>query len=380
MAVIRGSLARLTAVLGLILGSTHISHAFQAPFAHVVPTEAPEIPNPAENVVVTAHPPMPTRGMELVRRALPPTLANVDAYTHLGCYQDGSNHILSVTSIFDTGMTPELCRNRCAIEKCHIFGVEDSYYCFCDTSIAGFAVPAPASECTSTCRGQETIICGGSKRMNIYSATAGPIAGGGVSPSTPSSGKAATVTGANSDSGYTANPTTTGRNSNNGNGQGQGSGGNGQDSGSNSGMISLSIGAVVGIAVGSAAAAGVFVALIAFIFCCRRRRDSSTPPTQYTALPTMQQQQQQPQQHQQMPYTPAAPPAMHEQVYDSPNTHLGGYVKPDYGRVPSYTNSSPVGAQGTPPIPTTSPAPPEARTHEMHAPLSYEMPVSYHPR
>jgi hypothetical protein len=120
----------------------------------------------------------PAEMHELLRRAMSPTTAVVDGYTQLGCFQDGSDNVLAVTRKFDNGMTPELCRNVCSLAKCHIFGLENGYHCYCDTTIANFAVSAQATECSVGCWGSSAAVCGAGNRINIYSATAGPFSGG----------------------------------------------------------------------------------------------------------------------------------------------------------------------------------------------------------
>lgn len=109
--------------------------------------------------------------VELFRRAPAPTVQSLANYTYLGCWQDGSNNVLSATSESDFGLTPELCRNLCALKGYPMFGLERGYYCYCDSTLAAFAVSTAESECTSACSGNTNIACGGNNRINIYSAT-----------------------------------------------------------------------------------------------------------------------------------------------------------------------------------------------------------------
>lgn len=134
--------------------------------------------NPVAELPLAAGNPSPTPGPVLQHRqasstsSAPPTVASVPSYTHLGCYEDGSNHILAVTSVFDTGMTPRLCGNLCAVERCAVFGVKNAFDCFCGRSLEGFAASAEAGECNKPCRGEREDVCGAQSRMNVYSATA----------------------------------------------------------------------------------------------------------------------------------------------------------------------------------------------------------------
>jgi hypothetical protein len=141
------------------------------------PTDAPSLLHDAPPSTTTIAPILlsPAEGalFDLRRRQANPTVAALDGYTHLGCYQDGSDNILGVTSKYDNGMTPELCRNVCSLASVGIFGVENGYQCYCDSTIANFAVTAPAAECTEKCWGSSAALCGGGRRINVYSATNG---------------------------------------------------------------------------------------------------------------------------------------------------------------------------------------------------------------
>lgn len=110
--------------------------------------------------------------LELARRAPAPTLSLVAGYKYLGCYQDGSNLILSATSYHDTGLTPDVCRNLCVLAGFPVFGLESGTYCYCDKALAPHAVSTDEALCTSTCWGNPLVQCGGSRKANVYTATA----------------------------------------------------------------------------------------------------------------------------------------------------------------------------------------------------------------
>lgn len=157
------------AIVASLLANASVANAIQAraqPPASI-PTEAPSPAQIAHAAATTAF--EAPLHQQLVKRA---EVKAVDGYTHLGCWQDGSNHILSVTANFDNGMTPELCRNVCSIASCNMFGVENGYHCYCGNSIEAFAVSATDDSCTATCWGAKDVICGAGQRMNVYSATA----------------------------------------------------------------------------------------------------------------------------------------------------------------------------------------------------------------
>ncbi|KAM0323974.1 hypothetical protein ACHAQA_008556 [Verticillium albo-atrum] len=304
------------------------------------------------------------RYLELVKRA---DVVSVDGYTHLGCWQDGSNHILSVTAEFDNGMTPELCRNMCSLVECPMFGVENGYHCYCGTSIEPFAVSATGDACTATCWGDEEKICGGPQRMNVYS-TNDPSAGGkppasatntndGTKATTTTSGsKTTSESDAKPDSG--SDPDSNPGSSNGGDSDGSsGDAASSSSSSSSSSGSPLSIGAIVGIAIGAAVLAGIVAALLVLLFR-RRRRDNGHSVAPQPAPPVTQV-------HYNTPHPPSSEP-----VYPVP-----GYAKtdPNLNTPPTQSIVTPI---NTPPPPTgtispTSTAVPQANSY-------YEMQSSPH--
>jgi hypothetical protein len=71
---------------------------------------------------------------------------------------------LSSASTSANNMTPQVCSNFCSSYR--FYGVEYSSECYCGNSIASSAVVA--SNCTDTCAGISSQICGGGWAMNIF--------------------------------------------------------------------------------------------------------------------------------------------------------------------------------------------------------------------
>ncbi|KAL2754797.1 hypothetical protein ACRALDRAFT_1064600 [Sodiomyces alcalophilus JCM 7366] len=119
--------------------------------------------------------PTPAATVEPIRildaRAPQPSTASLADYSAIGCFQHGSNNILTITSVNDSGMTPQLCRNICSVESASIFGVEWGMRCYCGNEIEPFAVQAADEECTATCYGATSYVCGARSRINIYAHT-----------------------------------------------------------------------------------------------------------------------------------------------------------------------------------------------------------------
>lgn len=105
-------------------------------------------------------------------RAVSPTLASVDGYAYIGCYNSGGNP-LSVTHSYDSGMLPDLCRNICSVQNCPMFAVGNGYHCSCGTTLEAEAATAEEAKCIEGCYGDKKQLCGANKALNVYSATVG---------------------------------------------------------------------------------------------------------------------------------------------------------------------------------------------------------------
>ena len=71
--------------------------------------------------------------------------------------------------------TPSKCKSECNKLGYSLAGVQFGKQCFCGNNVASRAKIAPSNDCNMTCPGDGTVFCGGSWRMNIYSANEGEI-------------------------------------------------------------------------------------------------------------------------------------------------------------------------------------------------------------
>lgn len=121
-----------------------------------------------------------------------PTLAFVEGYRALGCFEDAG--ILTATSRFNGDMyvnarstllslcsqtsltitdhqrlarTPHNCRNWCSVASAPVFGIKMGGQCFCGTRIEPFAEKADEAECTRACFGASSLLCGAANRLNL---------------------------------------------------------------------------------------------------------------------------------------------------------------------------------------------------------------------
>lgn len=92
-------------------------------------------------------------------------------WTSLGCYTDDMGaRTLTKTASVDGAMTVEKCQAACFAGSYLLSGVEFGSECYCDNNInSGSSV---LNGCTYTCNGDQTELCGGSNRLNLYSYSA----------------------------------------------------------------------------------------------------------------------------------------------------------------------------------------------------------------
>jgi hypothetical protein len=305
----------------------------------------------------------------------------LENYSYLGCYEDGAEP-LAVTYEFDNGMTPELCRNICSLASCPAFGIGGSFECHCGKSLEPFAVSADEKECTRACAGDERDICGGGKRLNVYSATVGfeGLGGGngstGASASSPSNSSGGGGNGGTNDgaSGDSKDGSSSGSKSGSSGGTGDN---NNNTNGDTKGGVTLSAGAIAGIAIGSAAVAAIISGVLACVFCFRKRNiNNYTPPVMMAPTAIGGYQPDTPQQQPMQQYSNLGP-------VQQQGPHQYGFVKANENS-PSYSTVSPaseaVGRSVSPLVAGGTalppPGPPPGHSHEMAAAMAYEMPVS----
>jgi len=156
------------------LGSIPVSHIFIATLAFIshavaqtTTTSSEEKPKPTSTHDDAEKPTSTKDGPKA-------TIASVAGYQDLGCFADSDKRILDADSYRDSvNMTPELCRDYCALHDFGVFGIESGWECYCGDALAEFALDVPRQEeaCGYNCPGNEAKACGGDWRMNAYSAT-----------------------------------------------------------------------------------------------------------------------------------------------------------------------------------------------------------------
>ncbi|KAF0320781.1 WSC domain-containing protein [Colletotrichum asianum] len=102
-------------------------------------------------------------------------------WTSLGCYTDSGTRTLSYRAGVSGGgsaMSVLQCTTACTAVGFAFAGVEYGTECWCDDAIRGGASSAPEDDCNMLCGGNNSELCGGPNRINLYK--------GAVAPKTPS--------------------------------------------------------------------------------------------------------------------------------------------------------------------------------------------------
>ncbi|KAF2088050.1 copper radical oxidase [Saccharata proteae CBS 121410] len=113
---------------------------------------------------------------------LPPAAQSTSlpgSWKYQGCLTDpGAAHALPYQIILADNNTAENCLSQCSEYGYPAGGMEYGRECYCgdpsDTDAAG-CEPAPESECSTVCTGDEHYLCGGGSRMSYYTWTGDPL-------------------------------------------------------------------------------------------------------------------------------------------------------------------------------------------------------------
>ncbi len=105
------------------------------------------------------------------------TVAMYCTPTPAGCWSDMGTRVIDVEIVSSTHMSSEVCTDSCAGLGYTFAGLTGHYapnqtfYCYCGSSINPSAVQAPDSDCNTTCPDGAPVPCGGNYRMSLYNAT-----------------------------------------------------------------------------------------------------------------------------------------------------------------------------------------------------------------
>jgi hypothetical protein len=102
-----------------------------------------------------------------------PAPATLDGVPYLGCFHEGPQRVLPSKGFSAPDMTAAKCQSNC--EGYAYFGLEYGSECYCGNDVP--TIPAPASECSMTCSGDSSQLCGAGDRLTVY----GPV---NVAPTT----------------------------------------------------------------------------------------------------------------------------------------------------------------------------------------------------
>ncbi|CAA7263497.1 unnamed protein product [Cyclocybe aegerita] len=112
----------------------------------------------------------------LKRQDVPPPNPNgpIAGWSYVGCFTDiASSRTLVGDVILEHNLTPATCTEFCqgtAVEPkgFNFAGLEFTSECYCDFNIQGTATQVEDAECNFPCAGDETLDCGGSGRVSVF--------------------------------------------------------------------------------------------------------------------------------------------------------------------------------------------------------------------
>jgi len=84
------------------------------------------------------------------------------------CYLDDWTRIYNYSQDLGSDNTPENCRNHCSASEFAYAGVQYRTECFCGNDAPPHNRLRDATECNAECPGDDSQMCGGTWRMNIY--------------------------------------------------------------------------------------------------------------------------------------------------------------------------------------------------------------------
>ncbi|KAL8409957.1 hypothetical protein RB594_008154 [Gaeumannomyces avenae] len=79
-----------------------------------------------------------------------------------------SGRALSGSTINPQNMTIEMCMDYCTERNFPYAGLEYSQECYCSLKPHKDSTPTPNAECSSPCKGNAKLLCGGSKTINVW--------------------------------------------------------------------------------------------------------------------------------------------------------------------------------------------------------------------
>ena len=102
---------------------------------------------------------------------LPLTTKSCSTFFTGQCIEDNSNTKILNFLISTEFMTPDFCEGECKTSDSEnvYYGVEDSTDCYCGKNLNTPVNYLPARFCDSPCASDNTQICGGSSKMNLFS-------------------------------------------------------------------------------------------------------------------------------------------------------------------------------------------------------------------
>ncbi|KAJ4297155.1 hypothetical protein N0V88_004073 [Collariella sp. IMI 366227] len=97
----------------------------------------------------------------------------VDNYDWYGCRTEATaGRALAAATFASDDMTLEACRAYCSAYT--FFGVEYARECYCGNTFSAGSVAAPVADCSMTCSGNPSQLCGAGNRLSVYAKNGTP--------------------------------------------------------------------------------------------------------------------------------------------------------------------------------------------------------------
>ncbi|KAN0063950.1 hypothetical protein ACQY0O_003556 [Thecaphora frezii] len=101
----------------------------------------------------------------------PSGLSAADIAAYKGCWSDSvAKRVLTANPVSGSSVFIGSCRATCAAQGYVLAGVEYGRECWCGNALAQSSTQKPETDCSMTCAGNSTQLCGAGDRLSVYTA------------------------------------------------------------------------------------------------------------------------------------------------------------------------------------------------------------------
>ena len=92
----------------------------------------------------------------------------LDAFQAGDCYEDNESRVLPFSVPNNAENDVHVCVGACQSSGYAFAGMQYGYECYCGNSLPDRSLHRPSSDCNMPCSGDDSQMCGGYWRINIY--------------------------------------------------------------------------------------------------------------------------------------------------------------------------------------------------------------------